>query len=139
MIAPKCSVENKDSLGQLDTLSKFITSNLLTIDKINEDTFKERMIKEKDKLFEDIVKKNKEEMDTLLLELGKIIYDFMKLYRDTCKTNVLIEDLDKEINKAQEKINNIVDNLIGTSNSFLELEKKIAEQEEKIKKLEKDK
>lgn len=53
--------------------------------------------------------------------------------------NVLTEDLDKEINKAQEKINNITDNLIGASDSFLELEKKIAEQEEKIKKLENDK
>lgn len=69
MIAPKCSVENKDSLGQLDTLSKFITGNILTIDQINEATFKERMIKEKHKFFEDIVNKNKEEMDTLLPEL----------------------------------------------------------------------
>lgn len=45
LIAPKCIVDNKDSLGQLDTLSKFITNNILTIDQINEETFKEKMNK----------------------------------------------------------------------------------------------
>lgn len=89
LIAPKCIVNNKDSLGQLDTLSKFITDNILIVDQINEDTFKERMIKEKVKFFEEIVKENKEKMNTLLPELGEIILDFKKVYRDTCKTNIL--------------------------------------------------
>lgn len=48
LIAPKCILDNKDSLGQLDTLSKYITDNILTVDQINEDTFKERMNKEKE-------------------------------------------------------------------------------------------
>lgn len=41
MIAPKCNIENKDSLRKLDTLSKYITNNLLTIDQINDETFRE--------------------------------------------------------------------------------------------------
>lgn len=85
------------------------------------------------------MKKNKEKMKTLLPALGETILDFKKLYRDTYKTNILIENIDLEINKAQEEINNITDNLIGTSDSFLEIEKNIADLEEKIEKLEKDK
>lgn len=139
LVAPKCIVDNKDSLGQLDTLSKFITGNILTVDQINEDTFKERMNKEKEKFFEEIVKKNKEQIETLLPALRETILDFKKLYRDTCKTNILTEDLDKEISKAQDEINNIADNLIGTLDSFLEIEKKIVDLEDKIEKLEKDK
>lgn len=78
-------------------------------------------------------------METLLPTLRETILDFKKLYRDTCKTNILTEDIDLEISKAQNEINKIVDNLIGTSYSFLEIEKNIADLEEKIQKLENDK
>lgn len=111
----------------------------MTIDQINENTFRERMIKEKDKFFEELVKKNKEKIETLLSTLGETILDFKKLYRGTCKTNILTENIDSEISKAQEDINNIADSLIGSSNSFLEINKNIADLEEKIEKLEKDK
>lgn len=48
MIASKCNIDHvKDSLSQLDTLSKFIAGNVITVDKVNEDTFKEKMEKEK--------------------------------------------------------------------------------------------
>lgn len=36
MIAPNCKIDHiNDSLGKLDTLSKFITDNVITIDKVN--------------------------------------------------------------------------------------------------------
>lgn len=47
LIAPKYIVGSKDSLGQLDTLSKYITGKNLIVDQINEDTFKERVNKGK--------------------------------------------------------------------------------------------
>lgn len=45
MIAPKCNVDNKDSLNQLDTLSKYITNNIVTVEQINEEAFKEKLEK----------------------------------------------------------------------------------------------
>lgn len=43
MIAPKCNIDNKDSLSQLDTLSKYITDNTVTIEQIKEHAFKDRL------------------------------------------------------------------------------------------------
>lgn len=36
LILPKCNMDNKDSLSQLDTLSKYITANILTVEQIND-------------------------------------------------------------------------------------------------------
>lgn len=59
LIAPKCNVENKDSLSELDALSKYITNNLLTIEQINKETFSEKMNKEKEKFFEESINRCK--------------------------------------------------------------------------------
>lgn len=139
LIAPKCNVENKDSLSQLDALSKYITDNLLTIEQINKETFSEKMNKEKEKFFEESINRCKEHIDTLLPALGKTIMEFKELYRDTCKTDLLTVDIDKEISKVQKEINDIADNIIGSSESILVIEQEIARFEEKIEKLEKEK
>lgn len=48
LIAPNCNIDHiKDSLGKLDTLSKFIANNVISIDKVNGDTIKERVEKDK--------------------------------------------------------------------------------------------
>lgn len=66
MISPNCKIEHiKDYLGQLDTLSKFIDDNVLTLDKVNEDTIKERVEKEKNTFFENTIKKCTNHLDTL--------------------------------------------------------------------------
>lgn len=47
-IAPTCKVDNVvGSICKLDTLSKFISSNIQSIDKINEETIREWINKEK--------------------------------------------------------------------------------------------
>lgn len=78
-------------------------------------------------------------IDTLLLGLRKTIMEFKELYRDTCKTNILTVDIDKEITKVQTEINDIADNIIGSSKPILVIEKEIAGFEEKLEKLEKKK
>lgn len=45
MVAPKCNVDNKDSLNQLNTLSKYITDNIVTVEQLNEEAFKEKIEK----------------------------------------------------------------------------------------------
>lgn len=139
LIAPKCNVENKDSLNQLDTLSKYITNNIVIVDQINEETFKEKMEKEKHKFFDEKIKKCMGHIDTLLPALRKTIKEFKDLYRDTCKTNILIVDIDKEISKVQIEINDIADNFIDSSEPLSVIEQKIAGFEEKLEKLEKEK
>lgn len=44
-IAPKRNVDNKDSLNQLDTLSMYITDNIVIVEQINEEAFKEKIEK----------------------------------------------------------------------------------------------
>lgn len=101
MIAPKCNIDHvKDSLGQLDTLSKFIFGNIITIDKVNEDTFKEKMEKKKEKFFEDIIKKCTKHINTLLPALNTTILENKELYRETCKPHLLTQDIEKEISRA---------------------------------------
>lgn len=139
LIAPKCNVDNKYSLSQLDTLSKYITSNLLIVDQINEETFSDKMNKEKEKLFDETIKRCKKHIGTLLPALGKTIMEFKEFYRDTCKTDVLTMDIDKKISEAQKERNNIADNLIGSPEPLLVIEKEIGEFEEKLEKLEKEK
>lgn len=97
------------------------------------------MNKEKEKLFEESINICKEHIDTLLTTLGKTIMDFKQLYRDSCKTNILTEGIDKEINRAQKEINDIVDNLIGSSEPLSVIEQEIVGFEEKIENFEKDK
>lgn len=72
------------------------------------------MNKEKEKFFDETIKKCMGHIGTLLPTLNKIIMEFKELYRDTCKTNIMTIDIDKEINKVQKEIDNIVDNLIGS-------------------------
>lgn len=63
------------------------------------------MNREREKLFEETIKKCTEHIDTLLLALNKTITEFKELYNDTFKTNLLTVDIDKEINKVQKEIN----------------------------------
>lgn len=52
MIALACKVDHiVGSVSKLDTLSKFVSSNIQTVDKINEETVKEKLNKEKDEFF----------------------------------------------------------------------------------------
>lgn len=140
LIAPKCNVENKDSLNQLDALSKYITDNIVTIDQINEETFKEKMEREKHIFFDEKIKKCMRQFDTLLLALSKTIKEFKELYRETCKTNILIVDIDKEISMIQKGVNDIANNFIDMSSKPLPvIEQKIASFEEKLEQLEKEK
>lgn len=136
LIAPKCNVDNKDYLSQLDTLSKYITGNLLIVDQINEETFSEKMIKEKEKFFDEMIKKCMEYIDTLLPALNKTLKEFKELYRDTCKTNILTTDIDKEISIVLMEINDTADNLKGSSKPISVIEQEIAGFEEKLDKLE---
>lgn len=53
MIALTCKVDHiVGSIGKLDSLSKFISSNIHTVDKISEETIQERVNKEKDNFFD---------------------------------------------------------------------------------------
>lgn len=97
MIAPRCNVDNKDSFNQLDTLSKYITDNIVTVEQINEEAFKEKIEKEKHKFFEEEIKKCMRQFDTLLLALCKTLKEFKNLYIDTCNKNFFIVDIDKKI------------------------------------------
>lgn len=111
----------------------------MTIDQINEDIVKEKMNKEKEKLFDETIKKCMGHIGTLLLALNKTIMEFKELYRDICKTHVLTIDIDKEISKVQKEIDNIADNLIGSSKPLSVTEQKIHSLEEKLEKFENEK
>lgn len=57
MIAPECKVDHiVGSISKLDTLSKFISTNIQTLDKINEETIQERFNKEKVEFFGKTIK-----------------------------------------------------------------------------------
>lgn len=102
MIAPACKVDHiVGSIGKLDTLSKFISSNIQTIDKINEETIKERVNKEKDEFFDKTIKDCTGQIDSLLLALNSTILEYKELYREACKPHHLIEDIDEKIKKTQ--------------------------------------
>lgn len=139
MITPKCNVDNKYSLSQLDTLSKYITENTVTVEQIKEEAFKERLEKEKHKFFEEEIKKCTRKIDTLLPEPCSTLKEFKTLYRDTCKANFLTVDIDKKISKIQEEINQLADNFINSSDSLSVFEQKIIGFEEELLKLERDK
>lgn len=139
-IAPKCNIDHvKDSLSQLDTLSKFIVGNVITIDKVNEDTFKEKMEKEKEKLFEDTIKKCTEHINTLLSTLNTTILEYKELYRETCKPHLLTQNIEKKISRVQKEIDDIADNIIGSFKPISFIEQEIVGFEEKLEKFEKEK
>lgn len=139
MIASKCNVDNKDSLNQLDTLSKYITDNIVTVEQINKEAFKEKLEKEKHKFFEEEIKKCMRQFDTLLPALCNTLKEFKTLYRDTCKTNFLTVDIDKKISKVQEEINKLADNFINSSEPLSVFEQKTTGFEEELLKLEREK
>lgn len=57
MISLTCKVDNiVGSIGELDTLSKFISSNIQSIDKLNEETIQERVNKEKGEFINKTIK-----------------------------------------------------------------------------------
>lgn len=67
MTAPMYKVDHiVGSIGKLDTLSKFISFNIQTVDKINEETVKERVNKEKDEFFDKTIKDCTRQIDSLL-------------------------------------------------------------------------
>lgn len=79
------------------------------------------------------------QFDTLLLALCKTLKEFKNLYKDTCKTNFLIVDIDKKINMVQEEINKLTDNLINSFEPLSVFEQKITGFEEELQKFEKEK
>lgn len=101
MIASTCKIDHiEDSLGKLDTLSKFIASNVLTVDKVNEESIKERVNKEKGELFEKTIKDCTEHIDSLLPVLNSIILEYKNLYKEDCKPHHLTEDIDEEMKRT---------------------------------------
>lgn len=139
MIAPKCNIDNKDSLSQLDTLSKYIIDNIVTVEQIKEEAFKDRLEIEKQKFFEYQIKKCTREFDTLLPELCNSLKEFKTLYKDTCKTNFLTVDIDKKMSKVQEEINKLANNFVNSPNTLSVFEQKITSFEEELLKLEREK
>lgn len=140
LIAPKCNIDHvKDSLGKLNTLSKFITDNVIMVGKVNEDTFKEKVEKKKDKFFEDTIKKCIEHMNTLLSTLNTTILEYKELYKETCKPHLLTQDIEKEISRVQKEIYDIANSIIGSSKPISIIEQEIAGFEEKLEKFEKEK
>lgn len=113
MIALACKIDHIDGyLGKLDTLSKFIASNMLTVDKINEETVKERVNKENNEIFNKTIKDCIEHIDSLLPVLNSTILEYKELYKEACKTCNLTEDIEEEIKKTQKEIYDIADNMI---------------------------
>lgn len=139
MIAPNCKIDHiNDSLGKLDTLSKFIVDNVITIDKVNEHTIKERVEKEKNTFFKNTIKKCTDHLDKILRVLNSIIFEYKELYREACKPHYLIEDMDEEIKKTQKQIDDIGDNIIGSFGLISTFEQEMAVFE-KLEKLGKEK
>ncbi|XP_059069861.1 uncharacterized protein LOC131859797 [Cryptomeria japonica] len=72
-IAPTCKVDDIIGyVGKLDTLSKFISSNIESIDKINEDTIRERTHKEIDDITDNLIGSSKL---TLVLDREMVVYE----------------------------------------------------------------
>lgn len=116
MIALTCKIDHIDgSLGKLETLSKFIALNILTVDKINEETVKERVNKEKSEFFDKTIKDYIGHIDSLLPVLNSTILEYKELYKKACKPHNLIEGIEKDIKKSQKEIDDIADNMIGSS------------------------
>lgn len=122
-IAPNCNIDNKYSLGELDTLCKYISGNM---EQIKVESVKNIVEKEKHKFFEEEIKKCNRYFDTLLPELCSLLKEYKNLYKDTCKTNILTVDIDKKISKTQEEINKLADNFVNSPNSLSIFEDKLA-------------
>lgn len=120
-------------------MSKFITGNILTVDQINEETFKEKMEKEKEKFFEETIKKCMKHINTLLPTLNKTTLEYKELYRDTCKPHLLTQDIENKISTVQKEIDDIVDNIFGSFEPISIIEQEIVGFKEKMEKLEKEK
>lgn len=65
--------------------------------------------------------------------------EYKELYREVYKTHHLTEDIDDQIRKTQKEIDDIVDNIIGSSELTSILDQEMAIYEEKIENLEKEK
>lgn len=139
MIAFKCNIDNKDSLSQLDTLSKYIIDNTVTVEQIKEPLFKDRLEIKKHKFFKDQIKKCTREFDTLLPKLCNILKECKNLYKDTCKTNFLTVDIDKKMIKVQEEMNKLADNFVNSLDTLSVFEQKITSSEVELLKLEREK
>lgn len=61
------------------------------------------------------------------------------MYREACKPHHLTKDFDEEIRKTQKEIDDIADNMIGSSELTSVLDQEMAIYEEKIEKLEREK
>lgn len=138
-LAPNCNIDSKDSLSQIDILSQYITENTMTIEKIKEEALKNKMEIEKQKFFEDQIKKCKRDFDTLLPELCNLLKEFKTLYKDICKTNLLIVDTDKQMSKVHDEINKLADNFVNSLDTLSVFEQKITNFEEDLLKLGREK
>lgn len=67
------------------------------------------------------------------------IFEYKELYKEACKPHHLTEDIDEQIKKTQKGIDDIADNMIGSSELISILDKEMAIYEEKIEKLEREK
>ncbi|XP_059068534.1 uncharacterized protein LOC131859039 [Cryptomeria japonica] len=139
-IASTCKVDDiVGSIGKLDTLSKFISSNIQSIDKINQETIRERVNKEKVDFFNKSIEDCTRNLDSLILALNSTILEFKELYRDVCKPHHLTTDIDDQIKQTQKEIDDIADNLIGSSKLTSILDQEMIVYEEKIENIEKEK
>ncbi|XP_057835002.2 uncharacterized protein LOC131045433 [Cryptomeria japonica] len=140
MIALECKVDHIiGSIVKLDTLSKFISANMQSLDKINKKTIQEKIDKEKEVFFRKIIKECTQQIDTLLPALNSTILEYKELYREACKSHQLTEDIDDQIRKNQKEIDDIADNIIGPSELTSVIEHEMATHEKKIENLEKEK
>ncbi|XP_059064822.1 uncharacterized protein LOC131856883 [Cryptomeria japonica] len=127
------------TIGKLDTLSKFISANIQSLDTINEKTTEEKVHKEKEVFFRKRIKECTQQIDTLLPTLNSSNLEYKELYWEVCKPHQLIEDIDDHIRKTQKEIDDIADDIIGSSELTSVIEQEMATHEEKIENLEKEK
>ncbi|XP_059064475.1 uncharacterized protein LOC131054486 [Cryptomeria japonica] len=111
----------------------------VSIDKIKEETIRERVNKEKTNLFNKFIKDYTGKLDSLIPELNSTILEFKELYRDVCKPHHLTVEIDDHIKQMQKEIDDIANNVIGSSELTSVLDQEMAVYEEKIENLEKEK
>lgn len=135
-LAPNYNIDNKDSLSQIEILSKYINESIVTFE---EEALKDKIEIERQKFFEDQIMKCTSKFDTLLLELCNLLKEFKTLYSEVCKTNVLTADIDKQMSKAHDQINRLADSFVNSLDTLSIFEKKITNFEDEILKLGREK